>query len=206
MMTCSIRGCDAPYLATGYCSTHYARKRQGWPDEDMALPIGTRRPRGRLCQAGGCARPHSAFGYCSMHAQRLRTGVSMDSPVRILRSRADAAPDGHGKRACKHCLSPITTAQMVCASCKRARRHGLLNRLDLERLLEQQAWRCAIGDEPIDIRSAVVDHDHSCCPGDHSCGKCIRGLLCKPCNAGIGMLQDSVDKAVRAALYLWLSA
>ena len=32
-----------------------------------------------------------------------------------------------------------------------------------------------------------VDHDHNCCP-EKSCGNCIRGLLCKPCNWGEGHL------------------
>jgi hypothetical protein len=39
-------------------------------------------------------------------------------------------------------------------------------------------------------RYFAVDHDHSCCPGKKSCGKCIRGLLCFSCNLGIGFLQE----------------
>src|SRR4029077_2130187 len=32
----------------------------------------------------------------------------------------------------------------------------------------------------------AVDHDHNCCPGAHSCGKCIRGILCGTCNSALG--------------------
>lgn len=31
-------------------------------------------------------------------------------------------------------------------------------------------------------RPWVLDHDHDCCLGSPSCGKCIRGVLCSPCN------------------------
>jgi hypothetical protein len=49
----------------------------------------------------------------------------------------------------------------------------------------------------------AVDHDHSCCPADSkSCGKCIRGFLCKTCNSGIGLLGDSAEILARAAGYL----
>jgi hypothetical protein len=27
-----------------------------------------------------------------------------------------------------------------------------------------------------------VDHDHACCPGENTCGQCVRGLLCNFCN------------------------
>jgi Recombination endonuclease VII len=42
------------------------------------------------------------------------------------------------------------------------------------------------------LRNLAVDHDRSCCPGERSCGQCIRGLLCQACNTGIGKLGDSV--------------
>lgn len=40
-----------------------------------------------------------------------------------------------------------------------------------------------------------VDHDHSCCPKPPICGKCIRGLICSPCNELIGRVGDSAGHA-----------
>jgi hypothetical protein len=47
-----------------------------------------------------------------------------------------------------------------------------------------------------------LDHDHSCCPGKFSCGKCIRGLLCHKCNVGMGNLSDDYRLLRAAADYL----
>lgn len=48
----------------------------------------------------------------------------------------------------------------------------------------------------------VVDHDHSCCSGKSSCGKCIRKLLCHACNVILGMSEDNVDRLRNAASYI----
>lgn len=49
-----------------------------------------------------------------------------------------------------------------------------------------QGGRCAICQRATGkARRLAVDHDHSCCPGPTSCGRCVRGLLCSPCNKDI---------------------
>lgn len=50
-----------------------------------------------------------------------------------------------------------------------------------------------------------IDHDHACCQGATSCGKCIRGVLCRRCNIGIGYLQNNPQAAAAAATYLYRS-
>lgn len=49
-------------------------------------------------------------------------------------------------------------------------------------------------------RRLAVDHDHACCRGPWSCGLCVRGLLCGPCNQLIGRFPSPV--LARALLYL----
>lgn len=36
-----------------------------------------------------------------------------------------------------------------------------------------------------------IDHDHACCPGQRSCGACVRGALCLDCNIGIARFRDN---------------
>lgn len=37
-----------------------------------------------------------------------------------------------------------------------------------------------------------VDHDHACCPSSRSCGRCVRGLLCRSCNHGEQRRRDNM--------------
>lgn len=48
----------------------------------------------------------------------------------------------------------------------------------------------------------AIDHDHSCCQGSASCGQCIRGLLCRNCNAGIGYMSEDPRVLARASEYI----
>lgn len=75
---------------------------------------------------------------------------------------------------------------------------------DYTKLLSQQESRCAIcGKHQQDLsRRLSVDHNHSCCSGKTSCGKCIRGLLCDKCNHGLGQFNDSVYLLKNAIQYI----
>ncbi len=62
-------------------------------------------------------------------------------------------------------------------------------------------WRggCAICGRPPKSYRLSVDHDHTCCPTDISCGRCVRGLLCAPCNRALGWVENTewMDAAKR---------
>jgi hypothetical protein len=72
--------------------------------------------------------------------------------------------------------------------------------IDLEK---SQNGVCAICKDPeMNKRRLSVDHDHSCCPGSGSCGKCIRGLLCSNCNTFLGNAKDNIEILKAAIKYL----
>jgi hypothetical protein len=66
-----------------------------------------------------------------------------------------------------------------------------------------QGGRCAICKWATGkTRRLSVDHDHACCPGKTSCGKCVRGLLCRPCNTLLGRARDAIEFFQNAIEYL----
>jgi hypothetical protein len=73
-----------------------------------------------------------------------------------------------------------------------------------EALYEAQGGRCAWCNLAMGkAKRLAVDHDHACCPGSTSCGKCARGLLCGPCNQFISFrMKDDPEAIRRGARYL----
>lgn len=100
--------------------------------------------------------------------------------------------------ACFH-KNPRNTdgLQSACKLCKReANFRRLLVQYNLtieqwDEMVLNQGGMCAICDQDAVL---VVDHDHAT-------GK-VRQLLCNGCNAALGFLKDSPDRATKAAEYL----
>lgn len=73
----------------------------------------------------------------------------------------------------------------------------------VEQLITRQKGLCAVCRKPpADGERLHVDHDHSCCGGSKSCGKCVRGLVCRPCNQAMGLLDDDKERMERLIRYL----
>lgn len=66
-------------------------------------------------------------------------------------------------------------------------------------MLDAQGGVCGICKKPpvAGQRRFAVDHDHTCCPGFGSCGKCIRGLLCSYCNTKIEFAVTNIDEILK---------
>lgn len=75
----------------------------------------------------------------------------------------------------------------------------LISRLDESRELRQ-------GMRGTSVMVTRVDHDHRCCPGSKTCGKCVRGLLCSDCNLLLGKARDDEKILLKAVGYLRASA
>lgn len=96
---------------------------------------------------------------------------------------------------CKECSNLIGHSSNL-------KKYGLTpdDYIDLERA---QNGLCAICKQPESKKRRLsVDHDHACCPGVNSCGKCIRGLLCSGCNTFLGNAKDSIEILESAIKYL----
>lgn len=141
------------------------------------------------CSYAGCGGRIHYGGYCPGHIEMVRRG----EPLRPLRHRIPCPVVG--------CEADMLWSSTTCSPhVSTARRHGLTPEGLIE-LFARSKGECGnslCGEK----ENLQVDHDHSCCPGSKSCGRCIRGLLCGPCNRSLGLAQDSPQKLWGLILYL----
>jgi hypothetical protein len=65
----------------------------------------------------------------------------------------------------------------------RTARHGITWTVR-DWMYESQGEACAGCGKAMPNVELQIDHDHECCSGKYSCGRCVRGLVCRPCNIG----------------------
>lgn len=197
METCFGAGCGRPVKARGLCGGHYARARSE-SGARLDVPVAAiPRPTRSTCSVDGCVRTNSSHGLCGSHAARLRNRGTLDPYER--------------PTACSVCGAP-PFSNGLCAdhypawARVRKRERYLLTHYGMtpaqwEEMFDAQDRRCAVclSDESRGDRGWHVHHDHDCCPGKRSCGRCVVAILCVSCNIGIGSLGDDPDRLARAA-------
>jgi hypothetical protein len=155
-------------------------------------------------------------GFCMPHYYQQLRGIPF-KPVRGTAEYYAAKLNEFGQKQCTRCqrwlgienfysrndASKANKWRAHCNKCNILRRMGITAK-EYYAILEAQNGHCAIcsATESNNGRELVVDHNHGCCGPKKACSKCIRALLCDPCNTAIGMLKDNSVLARKAADYL----
>lgn len=206
---CGFAGCDRAHEAKGYCQGHYRQFMAGNPLQ----PIRTRNlPKNEVeCERCG----HVFYPRISDHRNRCAHCRSrFKTDLALTREKSRTAPEG--KRWCRGCeryrsSKFFPSSEARCKPClkahtadRRAQKvYSLLPGQYME-LYRHQGGKCWLCRRATGARKSLsVDHDHSCCPGETSCGKCVRGLLCGGCNYKVlGHARDDIDFFKRCIDYL----
>lgn len=175
---CSVEGCATPWYARSLCKYHYnVWHRHGDPTFIRSSPL---RPNGqKVCSGCGYTKPLTEF-----------------SPHRT--------SQGGVASRCRECGRDYYQTRVKADRDRRRLRYFGLSPEAFDALLKSQGGGCAICGrlELPPQQGWHIDHDHSCCPQRVTCGNCVRGILCQPCNVGIGLLGDTEAAITRALDYL----
>ena len=226
--TCAVQDCDSVVHATGLCQPHYRRKqRHGSPTvsgvvgrprkagstDHRALDPDEKAARlaGRRAVRTHCVNDHELVGDNLLVA---RDGARSCRTCRDAQQRAYVRKTVDERTHCQrgHLLTEKNTKVLKsgvrqCRECVRDRsyyhRFGL-TLVQYNVMHKNQSERC-LGCDRRQVQGEqwlAVDHDRACCSGVQSCGKCVRGLLCTPCNMAVGLLRDDPVVLRRLASYV----
>lgn len=174
---CLVQGCGKALKARGMCTAHYQRWLKG---TNLKAPLSVSKWSHPGCVEPGCLKEGYAGGRCRAHYDDRRTG--------------NLPP----------CFIPdCEVASLATGLCQKHYRMSKRYNLPTDRIVEMILGGCRICGFKADLH---VDHDHTCCDfkasSVRSCGECVRGVLCGPCNRGLGHFRDRPDLLRAAAEYL----
>lgn len=169
----------------------------------------------RTCEVVDCDRQYRCSGMCSLHYSRLMYYKNRDRALAAKRQYYLEHIDERKAYEARYRSDPEvrerkrqSTAAWTAVSPRRKFDSDLRAKFnvsadDWDLIFAAQGDGCAgCGKLRDHDRRLSVDHDHRCCPAGGSCGKCVRGLLCRDCNRGIGCFLDDPARLRRMADYL----
>jgi hypothetical protein len=170
------------------------------------------------CRCKGCVKYHSAERYRRKLGPLPCARTDCDEPRRRVQAARYCEQHATSKDykttspivECAYCGEPHPIPQdkryQICTHCHH-QYAALINQASMHQM--QLAALVGYMRDPIcalctkrfyvgrsSTRSAfAIDHDHSCCNGQRSCGKCIRGVLCSSCNLSLGHVESMIGRA-----------
>lgn len=193
---CTMDGCAAPLYARGWCKDHY---RYHWQFEQrVARAVARGVPARRLLDPSlkTCPTCTGQFPLTYYPPSKVQSQSWGCHPCAQTRLKAERAADP--QRFADYRLNAYRNRG------GRYRAHKT-TKVAMAALLAEQGGLCPVCADPIDLadtRKTAIDHDHSCCPGTYSCGKCIRGILHHRCNVLVGHMELNLDHIERALRYI----
>jgi len=194
--TCSIEGCEEPFYCRTWCVNHYGRwQRNGdplagnrSPNKNNAVQTHRDAPPGhRRCLHCDTVKPFSEF----RKDRTLPGGIAFyckDCVRDYIDSRRARDPEAYLAQVRRRTYKYIL------------KRHGM-SLADYDAMLNEQDALCRICRRPETgfgagghVKPLSLDHDHRT-------GK-VRGLLCSPCNKGLGAFEDDIARLTAAIDYL----
>lgn len=176
---CSIEECNKKHASKGYCWTHYGRwKRNG----DPLIVVKEIKKRDPVCSVGGCEEKHRSMGLCSFHYNRSE--YRKKNYTKYNRSKKGKQTNRKYKKS------------TVCKDSWIKQRYGI-GLGEYNDIFNGQGSSCAICESKYSGRKNsgfVVDHCHKT--------QVVRGILCHPCNAAIGLFKDKIVNLNKAINYL----
>lgn len=180
---CSQPECVRPVFVKGVCQYHYHHL------DYLANSEGIVKRRNRKlngvmpeCSVEGCHLSESSRGFCGTHYYHVVRG----RPPELSGATVECLVDG--------CLEEITLRATSSGLC---RRHaGFRNKfgLTVDAVIELYDELICRNPGCNSTERLSLDHDHSCCNGQRSCGKCVRGWLCNTCNSALGLLGEDRNR------------
>lgn len=191
---CILGDCERVVKSRGLCRYHYMNDVYETGRGSNVKKKYTRRrdlDGNRLffpCAFEGCEKPYFNRELCAGHYYQVLRGEEL----RPLFEKTKCAVWG-----CEIQVSAKLNATGICANHRGlATRFSLTDQqlLDLHVAENLKCKNTGCGSR----ESLQLDHDHSCCPRtagvSRSCGKCVRGWLCRSCNLALGLLQENPRK------------